>query len=44
MEYTRSPLEVSSEGPVVAYALSHETYTVPQLVEYGAAAEKAGFG
>jgi TAT-translocated FGD2 family F420-dependent dehydrogenase len=38
-----NPLHVSSKGPVVAYALSHETYTVPQLVEYGAAAERAGF-
>ncbi len=39
----RSPLDVSTEGPVVAYALSHETYTVPQLLEYGVAAERAGF-
>ena len=38
-----SPLRVSPGGPVVAYALSHETYTVPELVEYGAAAERAGF-
>ncbi|MDA4137407.1 MAG: TIGR03557 family F420-dependent LLM class oxidoreductase [Thaumarchaeota archaeon] len=38
-----NPLHVSSKGPVVAYALSHETYTVPQLVEYGVLAERAGF-
>ncbi len=38
-----NPLRVSSEGPVIAYALSHETYTVPQLLEYGVAAERAGF-
>jgi len=39
----QSPLQVSSEGPILAYALSHETYTVPQLLEYGIAAEQAGF-
>jgi F420-dependent hydroxymycolic acid dehydrogenase len=39
----KSPFEVSPNGPTLAYALSHETYTVPQLVDYGAAAERAGF-
>ena len=38
-----SPLSVSPKGPVLGYALSHETYTVPQLVDYGAASERAGF-
>lgn len=38
-----SALSVSPDGPVLMYALSHETYTVPELVQYGTLAEKAGF-
>src|SRR3954471_16272822 len=29
--------------PMVGFMLGHEQFTVPQLVEYGAAAEQAGF-
>jgi len=30
-------------GPVMAFVLSHEQFPVPELVRYGAAAERAGF-